>query len=157
MRKFLAGLLLLVACTVLGFPKAVHAAGENGPQPTYGYQTAVSSGVTNIVSISTSSVGNGLGATQVDASTVTGRVVIEIQNIDSAANLWCVLGSTTPTVNGGRKISAGGSWIVSIASTLYQTLFSTTTGLATNIAYVPLIYCLSDGSAATKAAVTQTY
>lgn len=124
--------------------------------PTYTYQVAISSIIVNIVTVSTSAIGAGPGATQVDSPQLINRATIEIQNIDSAANLWCLAISTTPATNAGRKIAAGGSWIVSILDTLYQTSYSTSTGTSTSKVSAKF-WCSSDGAAATKAAVTQLY
>lgn len=140
---FKTGFLLFFLCGVC------HAG--VGVIPQYFYNTAISS-VTNpdplIINVSTSSIAP--GATQMDNPQLASRVIIEIQNIDATANLWCSLGSTAPFVNGGRKIAAGNSWIVSFLDKIYPT---TQTGSAFTVNF----WCLSDGAAATKAAVTQIY
>ena len=87
-----------------------------------------------------------------DNPQVTSRVSLEIQNIDTVANLWCLPVSTMPIVNGGRKIPAGSSWIVSSMDNYYTTA-SGGSAVVTAIKF----WCLSDGLAATKAAVTQLY
>jgi hypothetical protein len=152
MRKFLAGVLLITACTVLLPPRTVHASGGNSPMFTY--LTGVSSITTTVVNVSTSSV---TGATQVDSPTLANRVVLEIQNIDSTANLWCLAVSTAPTVNGGRKLSPGNSWVVSSMDVYYNQTFSTSTFTNVISSTTAKFWCLSDGTSATKAAVTQMY
>lgn len=152
MKKLLAGFFLTVACAVFLSPMAAHAGGLNSPAFTY--QTAVSSATTNIVTVSTSSI---TGATQVDNPQVPNRVVLEIQNIDASANLWCLVNSTMPVVNGGRKISAGSSWVVSVMDNFYTQVYSTITNTTSTVNVSEKIYCLSDGTSGTKAAVTQLY
>jgi len=127
-----------------------------GIAPMFTYQAAVSSITLAIVTVSTSSAGAGPGATQMDNPQLTSRVGIEIQNIDTAANLWCVPVSTNPSTNNGRKIAPGNSWIVSTMDTFYQTSYSTSTG-ATTVVLPVKFWCSSDGAASTKAAVTQLY
>lgn len=135
-RLFFMGVLILAAASL----QAV----EN---PISTYQVGIASVTTFIISVSTSSIAP--GATQMDSPQLKGRVVTEIQNIDATANLWCLPTSTQPVVNGGRKIAAGNSWIVSfqdIAGRPWNPLQAQTN-----------FWCLSDGAAATKAAVTQIY
>lgn len=149
MRKFLAGLFLAGAGFL--FLSSPALAG-GGIVPVFGYQTAVSSITLVVVTVSTS-VG-----TQVDNPQMANRVALEIQNIDTTANLWCVpVSSAAIAVNAGRKIAAGNSWIVSTMDTFQGVSFSTTTGRATNTSASAPFYCLSDGAASTKAAVTQLY
>jgi hypothetical protein len=151
MKKFLIPGMLAVF--VLFLPARSRAAGAYGVQPAFTYQAAVSSITTTIITVSTSSIS---GATQMDNPQMASRVAIEIQNIDTAANLWCLPVSTTPTANAARKIAAGSSWSVSSMDNYYTTTYSSTTGsspVTTNIKF----WCLSDGAAATKAAVTQAY
>lgn len=139
MRKWiLAGLLF-------GATSSLYAAGNF--VPTLVWQTGVSSITTNIITVSTSSVAP--GATQMDSPVLKGRLVTEIQNIDATANLWCLPVSTMPVVNGGRKIAAGNSWIISFIDVAGRPLNPS----QSNTDY----YCLSDGAAATKAVVTQLY
>ena len=150
MRKLLVMLSLAWACALL-MPGRAGASGTI--QPGFTYQTGVSSITTNIISVSTSVT---TGASQMDNPQVANRVVTEIQNIDTSANLWCLAISTNPTVSGGRKIAAGASWIVSVMDNLYQINYSSTTGQTPSTLGVKF-WCLSDGAAATKAAVTQMY
>lgn len=154
MRKFLAGILLAVACAVLLPPVTAHAAGAYGIQPAFSYQTAVSSITTNIITVSTSST---TGATQMDNPQMASRVSLEIQNIDSSANLWCLPVSTMPVVNGGRKIAPGSTWAVSTMDTYTNPSYSTSTFITTSSTTTAKFWCLSDGAAATKAAVSQAY
>lgn len=121
--------------------------------PMFTYQTGVSSITTAIISVTTSVP---TGATQMDNPQLANRVAVEIQNIDSTANLWCLPVTTTPFINGGRKIASGNSWIVSAMDNFYQIIYSSTTGSSPNTFNVKF-WCLSDGAAATKAAVTQVY
>lgn len=151
MRRVLAGIILAVG---IFLPSGARAAGAFGIQPSYAYQTAVSSITTIIITVSTSSA---TGATQVDSPTVTNRVALEIQNIDATANLWCLPVSTMPIVNGGRKIAAGASWVISTADVYYTTSYSTTTFLSSPVTSTAKFWCLSDGASATKAAVSQSY
>jgi hypothetical protein len=122
--------------------------------PVQTYQEAISSITTQVVTISTSPV---TGATQVDAIELEGRVSMEIQNIDTVANLWCVPTSSaalTSNSGTGRKIAPGNSWILSIADLLQPPggyVAGTTVGVETGF------WCISDGVAATKAVVTQLY
>lgn len=119
------------------------------------YETAVSSGNTIIVNVSTSVV------TQVDNPQLPGRAAVEVQNIDATANLWCVpVSSSTPTVpssGNGRKISAGASWFPNFLATISVVTYSTTTQSSTTTLIPAKIWCISDGAATTKAAVTQAY
>lgn len=150
MRKlFPLGILAVFAFL---FPSRSQAAG--GSVPMFTYQAAVSSITTAIVSVSTSAQP---GATQMDNPQLFSRVGIEIQNIDATANLWCLAISTTPTTNNARKIAAGNSWVVSIVDTLYQISYSTVTNSVTTATVPAKFWCLSDGAAATKAAVTQLF
>lgn len=131
-----------------------------GITPNFTYLTGVSSISTPtplIITVSTSSIAP--GASAMDNPQLPNRVITQIQNIDSSANLWCSIGSTTPVVigstmpiaNGGYKIAAGASWIFSITDKILPTLGAG--GSATTINF----WCLSDGASATKAAVIQEY
>lgn len=151
MKRFLV--FLSVMMLPLIWHSKAEAAGAYGIQPAYVYQTGVSSITTNIVTVSTSSLN---GATQVDSPLMANRAVLEIQNIDSSANLWCLAVSTTPTANNAREITPASSWIVSVMDTLYTVSYSTSTG-ATPVTGTVKFWCLSDGSSSTKAAVTQMY
>lgn len=133
----LVGLMLCLVCKA-------HAAGAYSIQPSYTYQTAVSSITVVIVSVSTSSL---TGATQVDNPQLSSRVSLEIQNIDSSASLWCLPISTMPVASGGRKITAGSSWVISTRDKYYSS-----SGFS-----AVKFWCLSDGTSPTKAAVTQAY
>jgi hypothetical protein len=118
--------------------------------PTLTYQTGISSITMFTVSVSSSLTGVGFGATQVDTPTLNGRVVMEIQNIDLGADLWCIPGSTQPAINGARKIGPGNSWIVSISNALIQPGFPQTS--------VPVgFWCIDDTTGAIKATITQMY
>jgi len=146
--------LVIMAGCILAFARVQSAFANSlsGITPTYVYETAVSSVVTNIVNISSAP------STQADSPQLAGRVAVEIQNIDSSANLWCLTNSTTPTTNNGRKIAAGASWIVSTQETVYYTVYSTSTSPNVNVYTSPArFWCVTDGAAATKAAVTQLY
>jgi len=155
---------LLAVFTVLIPPKA-RALGP-GIVPAYTYLTAVSSITTPcplIINVTSSPV---TGASQMDNPQLPNRVVIEIQNIDTTANLWCAMGSTTPVVigstapivNGGRKIAPGASWVVSTADIFNVPSVSTSTGVLSYIKSKINFWCLSDTASATsKAAVTQEY
>lgn len=112
--------------------------------PSFTYNTAVSSVTTQIITVSNAS------SVIVDTPTLLGRVVVEIQNIDATANLWC-LPTNTAATNAGRKIAAGNSWIVSLVDTVYGTNPSAPSSAALHF------YCVSDGGGSTKAAVTQAY
>lgn len=138
MKKLLIASILLFSC------KSAFCIG--GQVPSLVYQVGISSITMGLVSVSTSS---NIGATQMDNPAMPTRVSVEIQNLDGSANLWCTAVSTTPTVNSGRKISAGASWIMSFTDKLFVPGFSSSQGTAINF------YCLSDGAAATKAWVTQ--
>lgn len=150
MRKFLIPWTLVVFALFL--PSASRAAGPINP--AFGYNVAVSSGNTPIVTVSTSV------PTQVDSPQMASRVVVEVQNIDSTANLWCVVGSssapTIPAANNGRLIAAKSSWILSILDTFFMPQYSSSSG-ATTILVPAKVWCISDGAASTKAAVTQLY
>lgn len=119
--------------------------------PSLVYQVGVSSITTVTISVSSSPVA---GATQMDNPQLLGRVVVEIDNTDAAANLWCVPSSSAPlTANSGigRKIPPGSSWVVSIVDRVANPgLFAGATAVK--------FWCLSDTTSATsKAAVTQMY
>lgn len=148
MKRWLV--VLIFACAV-----KVHA--DQGVSPMFTYQTGVTSATVNIITVATSTVGGGLFvAANVSSPTLQGRAVIEIQNIDASANLWCLISSTAPATNAGRKIAAGNSWIVSILNSVFQDTYSSTTGNSTVVTPVNF-YCVSDGASPTKAAVTQLY
>jgi hypothetical protein len=116
--------------------------------PQLVYQVGVSSVITNSVLVATFSVVP--GATQVDNPQLPGRVSIEIQNVDTAANLWCVPVSTAPKAPLARKIAPGNSWIVSVADALLNAgFFKGTTAVK--------FWCISDGVAPSSATVTQIY
>ena len=120
--------------------------------PTLTYQTAISSITTTVIAVSTFTIAPAVN--QVDNPQLVGRVVMEIQNIDTSANLWCVPTSTASLTSNsgvGRKISPGGSWIISIADGLIVP--SGNPSVRTSVKF----FCISDGAAATKAAVTQEY
>lgn len=111
--------------------------------PTFTYSAAVSSITTTIVNVSSNP------AVIIDSPTLYGRAAMEIQNIDTTSNLWCVPNSS-PSVNGGRKITPGNSWIISAIDSVRSNL--------NNVAsYAIHIWCVTDGAAATKAAVSQAY
>jgi hypothetical protein len=131
--------LILTVGILLGVSQA-HAAAV----PQYVAQVAMSSATTTIVTVSNAS------ATKMDNPQLAGRIALEVQNIDSSANLWCAPSSTV-TANNGRKIAAGNSWILSFN-------FQTTTGTPAKPVIAPFnIYCISDGGGSTNAAVTQAY
>lgn len=144
----------LFAVFALFLPSKGSAAG--GIVPMFTYQTAVSSISTNIVTVSTAAIGVAPGATQMDSPQMYSRVSVEIQNIDSSANLWCLPISTMPVVNAARKIAAGSSWIISATDTFFQVNYSTSAGQTTVVLPVKF-WCVSDGASATKAAVTQSF
>lgn len=152
MKNYLRGVCAVAACVFA--LSGAHAAGPDGVVPAYTYQSAVSSAVVTIVTVSTSVT---TGATQMDNPTLSGRVTTEIQNIDASANLWCLITSTTPIINGGRKISAGSSWIISALDFVYRNSYSTSTFVNSVTRGALNFYCLSDGASGTKAAVTQAY
>lgn len=151
--RSIKGLFLTAAILIASFSLA-HAAGGINPQPQFTYQTGVSSITTNIVIVSTSSV---TGAVQVDSPTLTSRVVLEIQNLDSSANLWCLPVSTKPVTNGGRVISPRSSWIVSTLDTYYGIVYSTITNSSSATTNTAKFWCISDGVTPSSAAVTQMY
>lgn len=109
--------------------------------PALMYEVGIASITTNVIAVSTSA------ATRVDTPALAGRVSVEMQNIDTSASLWCGPVSGNASANSGRKITAGSSWILNLSDTNKkpggEQAFS--------------IYCLSDGTATTKAAVTQLY
>jgi|HubBroStandDraft_3_1064219.scaffolds.fasta_scaffold188777_2 hypothetical protein len=131
-------LLLMLGCFWMA-PLA-HAA----PVPYYVTEVAQSSGTTNVVLAST------ISATQMDNPQLTGRTVIEVQNLDSSANLWCAPRSNVKS-GLGRKIASGNSWILSFN-------FQTITGNPANPVIAPFhVYCISDAVKASSATVTQAY
>ena len=122
--------------------------------PTLTYQTAISSITTNIITVSTFTLVPG-ATNQVDNPQLVGRVVMEINNMDASANLWCVPTSTAPLSSNtgvGRKIAPGSSWVVSIADGLIANF-----GANPPVRAAVKFFCISDGTSATKAAVTQEY
>ena len=134
-RLLLVGLM----CFMASF---VHAASV----PGLFYNVAISSITTTIVTVSTTA------AVQMDNPQLAGRVSIEIDNIDSTANLWCLPGSTTTAAasNSGRKITPGNSWTVAIADGIL--------GPGSLPVRTPVLFwCRSDGTSATKAAISQAY
>lgn len=143
MKRLMGSIFLLLA--VCGIS---HAGGFIVPQ--YTYQTGVSSITTVIITVSTQGA-VAPGATQMDNPQVANRVATEIQNIDATANLWCLPVSTMPVVNGGRKITPGSTWVVSFLDIIYPGTPAGGTNLPVKF------WCLSDGAAVTKAAVTQAY
>lgn len=152
MKKLYA---LLILAGALLAPSLSHAAWNVAP--TLSYQVGVSSVTQFLITVSTSSQGAGFSATQMDKPQLPGRVTIEIQNIDTAANLWCIIGSTyvvggIPATNNGRKIAAGGSWIVSLRDQV-----NNPPGPIGGSSVTERFFCLTDGAAATKAWVTQLY
>lgn len=148
MKRFV---LLIFILTLGGFCRADNSNTVAG----FVYQTAVSSGSTLVITVST------FGATQMDNPQLAGRAAMEIQNIDSTASLWCTaVSSYTPTVvssGNGRKISSGASWYPNFLSSISYVNYSTTTGNTTTYTTAAKIWCISDGAAATKSAVTQAY
>ncbi len=88
---------------------------------------------------------------QVDNPVLPGRVSLEIQNQDAAANLFCNPNSGAVSTTNGRKIAPGNSWILSFADNFATPSLSITSS--------PVhIYCVNDGAAGTtKVAVTQAY
>lgn len=92
-------------------------------------------------------------ATQMDNPTLTERVSIEVQNIDSTNNLWCMPGvsvSSAP-INGCRKIAPGASWVVSILDKFPK---ADAGGIGGTVS--PHVYCMTDNiSTSTVAIVTQ--
>jgi hypothetical protein len=144
-RSFNMKKILFLAGLLLGMTGALALAAP--PIPTFTYQVGVSSITTNIITVSNSV------ATQMDNPQLSGRVAVEVQNIDASANLWCLPTSTpAPAASAGRKIAAGNSWIVSVLSGFYTGGFSPTVSTTT-----VNIFCISDGGGSTKAAVTQIY
>jgi len=139
---------LLVLFSFLSLPSLCHAIGGEVPQLVY--QVGITTATQATISVSTSSIAP--GATLMDTPTLSNRVSVEIQNIDTSANLWCSFTSTAPIVNGGRKISAGSSWVVSVTDRWF--IPTASSPRQTNLVN---FYCLSDGAAATKAYVTQIY
>jgi len=138
MKTFFKSCLLSLLVSTLS-----HAAGSYVPGLMY--QVGISSMTTNIISVST------FAATQVDNPVLAQRVSIEIQNIDSTANLWCLPGvslSSAP-VTSSRKIAAGAAWVVSMRDTLLRPSSTSNSSID--------IFCTSDGTASTKAAVSQAY
>jgi hypothetical protein len=120
--------------------------------PALTYQTGVSSiTVISPMNVSTSPV---TGATQMDNPQLPGRVVLEIQDVDSAGNLWCVAGSSaalTGNTGIGREVlKGGGTWVVSVMDAVKVTAGSLT---STPVKF----FCLSDGVKASSATVTQLY
>lgn len=116
--------------------------------PTLVSQVAASSITVIMVPIGTAA------PTQVDNSTRTlaGRVVMEIQNVDSTANLWCA-----PRINvaisgalQGRKITPGSSWVLAVAS--YATANASTSAPGRLN-----LYCITDAAGVTNAVLTQMY
>jgi len=153
MKKFIARFILIAGCAVFWFPLTAYSAGPINP--SYTYQVAVSSITTAVVTVSTT-VG-----TKMDNPQLSNRAVIEIDNIDSTANLWCLpVSSSTPvalSTTSGRKILPGSSWILNLFDTLYTVSYSSITNTTTNVAVTANLWCISDGGASTKAAVTQAY
>lgn len=146
--------ILITAGLVVLYCGITKADSSIAPQPAFTYNTSVASMTTVIISVSTSAT---TGATQVDNPQMLGRTALEIQNIDASATLWCLPVSTTPTVNGGREIAPGGWWNPNSLQTYYQSTYSSSTYSVT-VSSVPVkFWCLSDGSGATKAAVSQAY
>lgn len=152
MKKILSALFVGVVC-VLGLSQA-HAAASISPSFTY--ISAVSSATVSIITVSTSIIG-GASASQMDSPQLAGRTAVEIQNIDATATLWCLISSTAPAASAGHKITAGNSWIVNMLDNVFYTSFSTTTNRETTTYTNVKFYCISDGAAATKAAVTQAF
>lgn len=118
-------------------------------EPSLFYQTAITSITINEIYVSTSTAGAGPGATQVDNPQMAGRASIEIQNIDSTANLWCLAVSTAPKVStGARKILPGSSWVISVKDKIPDPINGPTS---------VKFWCISDGTAFSTATVTQLY
>lgn len=128
---------------LLSFP-ALALANEYVPELVY--QVGVSSVTGFAVTVSTQGP-VAPGATQVDNPQLVGRATIEIQNIDTSANLWCVAGSTIALVSNSRKITPSAAWIVNLRDK--------STPMFQNFLFK--FYCVSDGTAATKAWITQLY
>lgn len=117
-------------------------------EPDRVYQVGIASVTVTKVTVSNSV------ATQVDTPTMPDRVCLEVQNIDSTANLWCVPGvaiSSAP-VNGSRKIAPGASWVVSIIDKVYCSNGPDNSGKCKLG-----VYCTSDGTGSTNAIVTQIH
>jgi hypothetical protein len=83
--------------------------------------------------------------TQVDAATVAGRVQIEVENIDASANLWCGASVSISSTTASRKVAPGVAWVLPVSN---QSLL-----VGNKIS----VYCVTDGAASTKAAITQLY
>lgn len=117
-------------------------------EPTRVYQVTVSSIAFAKIAVSSST------ATKMDTPPLSQRVSVEIQNIDSSANLWCTPGvavSSSP-VNGSRKIAPGNTWTLPISDQLYGS------NLYANTAKAPIdVFCTTDGAASTNAIVIQQY
>jgi hypothetical protein len=144
MKRFFFFFSLVSLTLSLWFPSQSRADARLFPMLTY--QVAVSSITEYLVSVTTSTVN---GATQVDSPQLAGRVTIEIQNIDTAANLWCTVSSTAPNTNNGRKVAPGSSWIVSIKDAF--------TPMGSIVSTAIKFWCLSDGTASSKAWITQMF
>lgn len=126
-KKVLMAVVVLIAC-------AVSAKAETDIA-----DIAISSASAS-VSVSSSSLAGDI--TTMDSTCVPGRKTIEIQNLHATANLFCGL-TTVITSSSGRKIVAGGAWVLGIRCN------------DSNSGRIK-IFCVNDtGSAATTAWVTQ--
>jgi hypothetical protein len=133
---------ILVFSPLLFIGRPCHA-GMNLPSLTYSVGIAaapmsfiqVSSGPTN--------------ASQMDNPPLTNRAVVDIQNVDTTANLWCTVVSTTPALGKGNKISPGAHLVFNIRDKIALPGASPTTASW---------WCINDLTTATSSAtVTQLY
>ena len=90
----------------------------------------------SVVSVTTTT------AIQMDSTPLTGRVVVEVHNADSASNLWCAFTQAGAVVSNSRKISAGAAWILGLPAT-------TATGATDSV------WCIADGAYTVKGILTQ--
>ena len=128
--------ILVTAILLMAVAKVVKA--EGGVRV---YEVVDSTFMVTTVTVSTSVV------TQLDSIAMSNRTVIEIQNTDTTASLWCSNDSTITSGN-GHKILAGTSWILSMSNRGTLNPYSAASHALT-------VYCISDGAASTKAAVAQ--
>lgn len=138
--------LCLFLMLMSGLSAFAHA-GSTIPQNTY--QVALGSATTVVVAISSF---NALASSnQADVPTLAGRVTMEVQNLDTALNLFCNPSPGVSTTN-GRKIAPGNSWIFAMSDFLKTNLASGGSAVAAHM------YCVNDGTTGTtKAAVSQAY
>lgn len=134
MRKLLVALSL-----VAGLGLSAHAAGSLVPDRIY--EVGIASGINFHISVSTSVV------TQMDNPTLAGRVSVFVQNLDASANLWCgynnIVSSST-----GVEILKGGNFLT------FGMLDKSGQPYGANALH---IWCTSDGSGSTNAAIAQSY